>query len=130
MFPKMVSLKENSEKLSKRNSISSEVRVFALLSSLPPHNHKPTGACARLGFRAKITLIVVTKGHKVAFFPRSNADGDPKGNCRAGTVIDTDVVSPVETDYYLYGHAGLLGTSKPAHYNVLYDENNFTCVVS
>jgi eukaryotic translation initiation factor 2C len=36
------------------------------------------------------------------------------------------MLSPVETDYYLYGHAGLLGTSKPAHYNVLYDENNFT----
>ncbi|KAN0109848.1 argonaute-like protein [Russula decolorans] len=52
--------------------------------------------------------------------------GDAKGNCRPGTVIDSDVVSPVETDYYLYGHAGLLGTSKPAHYNVLVDENNFT----
>jgi hypothetical protein len=64
------------------------------------------------------------------FFPSSNGDGDRSGNCRPGTVIDSDVVSPVETDYYLYGHAGLLGTSKPAHYNVLHDENNFTCVVS
>jgi eukaryotic translation initiation factor 2C len=103
--------------------------VFALLSP-SPHNRKLTGACARLGFKAKITLIVVTKDHKVVFFPRSNGDGDPRGNCRPGTVIDSDVVSPVETDYYLYGHAGLLGTSKPAHYNVLHDENNFTCVVS
>ena len=72
---------------------------------------------------------MVTKAHKVVFFPRSNGDGDQKGNCHPGTVIDTDVVSPVENDYYLYGHAGLLGTSKPAHYNVLFDENNFTCVV-
>jgi eukaryotic translation initiation factor 2C len=83
-------------------------------------------ACARLGFKASITLIVVTKDHKVAFFPRGKDDGDQKRNCLPGTVIDSDVVSPVETDFYLYGHAGLLGTSKPAHYNVLVDENSFT----
>ena len=58
------------------------------------------------------------------------ADRDKKGNCLPGTVIDSDVVSPVESDYYLYGQAGLLGTSKPAHYNILIDENNFTFVVS
>lgn len=37
----------------------------------------------------------------------------------------TDVTSPSEFDFYLQSHAGLLGTSRPAHYNVLYDENNF-----
>jgi hypothetical protein len=81
-----------------------------------------------MGFNPTITLIVATKKHNVVFFPRSNADGDQKGNCRPGTVIDTDVVSPEGTDYYLYGHAGLLGTSKPAHFNILVDENDFTCV--
>ncbi len=84
----------------------------------------------RLGFDATITYIVVGKYHKVVFFPTSRGDGDQKGNCRPGTVIDSDVVNPVEFDYYLYGHAGLLGTSKPAHYNVLFDENNLSCVVS
>jgi eukaryotic translation initiation factor 2C len=83
-------------------------------------------ACEELGFNPTITLIVVGKDHKVVFFPTSNADGDKNNNCRPGTVVDSDVVSPVEFDYYLYGHAGLLGTSKPAHYNVLVDENNFT----
>lgn len=87
-------------------------------------------ACARLGFDPKITFIVVTKDHKVIFFPKSISDGDHKGNCRPGTVIDSDVVDPIEEDYYLYGHAGLLGTSKPAHYTVLLDENGFTCVIS
>ena len=87
-------------------------------------------ACARLDFDPTITLVVVGKYHKVAFFPNAEADRDKKGNCLPGTVIDSDVVSPVEFDYYLYGHAGLLGTSKPAHYNVLVDENNFTFVVS
>jgi eukaryotic translation initiation factor 2C len=71
---------------------------------------------------------VVGKDHKVVFFPISDADGDRSKNCLPGTIVDSDVVSPVEFDYYLYGHAGLLGTSKPAHYNVLVDENNFTCV--
>src|SRR5712691_6776653 len=41
-------------------------------------------------------------------------------------VVDTTVISSVVFDYYLYRHAGLLGTSKPAHYNALLDENRFT----
>ena len=87
-------------------------------------------ACERLDFDPTITLVVVGKYHKVTFFPMDEADRDKKGNCLPGTVIDSDVVSPVESDYYLYGQAGLLGTSKPAHYNILIDENNFTFVVS
>jgi eukaryotic translation initiation factor 2C len=71
---------------------------------------------------------VVGKYHKVVFFPTT--DMDRSGNCPAGTVVDRDAINPVEFDYYLYGHAGILGTSRPAHYNVLVDENNFTCVVT
>lgn len=47
------------------------------------------------------------------------------GNCRAGTVIDREISHPTEFDFYLQSHAGLLGTSRPAHYNVLLDENKF-----
>lgn len=46
----------------------------------------------------------------------------------AGTVVDSDVVNPVEFDFYLLSHGGILGTSRPAHYNVLLDENRFTYV--
>lgn len=56
-------------------------------------------------------------------------EGDRSGNCPAGTVVDRDVAHPTEFDFYLQSHGGLLGTSRPAHYNVLLDENNFTCVV-
>jgi eukaryotic translation initiation factor 2C len=81
-----------------------------------------------MGFNPKITLIVVGKDHKVVFFPPAD-NADRSGNCHAGTVVDTTVVSPVEFDYYLCSHAGLLGTSKPAHYNILIDENEFTYVI-
>jgi eukaryotic translation initiation factor 2C len=73
-------------------------------------------------------LVIVGRGHKVVFFPASLADADRSGNCPAGTVVDSGVISPTFFDYYLYGHAGQLGTSKPAHYTVLLDENNFTYV--
>jgi eukaryotic translation initiation factor 2C len=81
-------------------------------------------ACAALKISPKITIIVVGKRHHVRFFPQDG--GDRSGNCPAGTVVDTDIAHPVEFDYYLQSHAGLLGTSRPSHYNVLYDENAFT----
>jgi eukaryotic translation initiation factor 2C len=83
-------------------------------------------ACKKLGFTPTITLIIVGKRHHVRFFPRSENEGDRSGNCPAGTVVDSDVVNPVEFDFYLQSHGGLLGTSRPAHYNVLLDENRFT----
>ena len=74
----------------------------------------------------KITVIVVGKRHHVRFFPISMKDRS--GNCPAGTVVDRDVTNPAEFDFYLQSHGGLLGTSRPAHYNVLLDENKFTLV--
>ncbi|KAF8529210.1 argonaute-like protein [Hysterangium stoloniferum] len=74
----------------------------------------------------KLTVIVVGKRHHVRFFPTSKADSDNSGNCRAGTVVDREISHPTEFDFYLQSHAGLLGTSRPSHYNVLLDENNFT----
>jgi len=85
-------------------------------------------ACAKLGFKPTITLIIVGKRHHVRFFPCVQGEGtsDRSGNCVAGTVVDSDVVNPVEFDFYLLSHGGILGTSRPAHYNILIDENRFT----
>ncbi|RDB22690.1 Protein argonaute-2 [Hypsizygus marmoreus] len=83
-------------------------------------------ACDDLNINAKITIIVVGKRHHVRFFPQNERDGDRSGNCQAGTVVDRDVSHPTEFDFYLQSHGGLLGTSRPAHYSILYDENNFT----
>ncbi|KAG5649009.1 hypothetical protein DXG03_000358 [Asterophora parasitica] len=84
------------------------------------------GACAVHKIDAKVTIIVVGKRHHVRFFPQSERDGDRSGNCPAGTVVDCDVAHPTEFDFYLQSHGGLLGTSRPAHYSILYDENNFS----
>jgi len=83
-------------------------------------------ACQKLGINPmpKITVIVVGKRHHVRFFPHPN-QADRSGNCPAGTVIDREVTNPAEFDFYLQSHGGLLGTSRPAHYNVLLDENQF-----
>ncbi|KZV61782.1 Piwi-domain-containing protein [Peniophora sp. CONT] len=81
-------------------------------------------ACVKLKMNPKITLIVVGKRHHTRFFPANPNDGDRRsGNCPAGTVVDTQIVSPVEFDFFIQSHGGLLGTSRPAHYNVLYNEN-------
>ncbi|KAF8579319.1 argonaute-like protein [Ramaria rubella] len=76
----------------------------------------------------KLTVIVVGKRHHVRFFPTSQdrSQSDQSGNCRAGTVVDREISHPTEFDFYLQSHAGLLGTSRPAHYNILLDENNFS----
>ncbi|KAI8818024.1 Piwi domain-containing protein [Fimicolochytrium jonesii] len=86
-----------------------------------------------------VTFLVVNKRHHVRVFPvvppggdrgaeaaRGRPVCDRKGNVVPGTVVDSDICHPTEFDFYLTSHAGLQGTSKPAHYHVLYDENRFT----
>jgi eukaryotic translation initiation factor 2C len=86
--------------------------------------------CADLKISPKITFLVVGKRHHFRFFPRNptqeqEADRN-SGNCLAGTVVDTGITHPLEFDWYLQSHGGLLGTSRSAHYSVLHDDNNFT----
>jgi len=72
----------------------------------------------------KVTCVIVGKRHHVRLFPVDKKDRSD--NAPAGTIVDTVITSSVEFDYYLQPHAGLLGTSRPAHFNVLVDENLFT----
>lgn len=76
-------------------------------------------------YAPKLTFVVVQKRHHARFFPMKREDGDRSGNCLPGTVVDTGITHPFEFDFYLQSHAGLLGTSRPAHYCVLHDENKF-----
>lgn len=79
-----------------------------------------------LKIEAEITFIIVAKRHHLRFFPVNPRDGDRNGNLPAGTVVDQGVTHPTDVDYYLLSHAGLIGTSRPAHYSVLLNESNLT----
>ncbi|CAL4918406.1 unnamed protein product [Urochloa decumbens] len=88
-------------------------------------------ACASLeeGYLPKITFVVVQKRHHTRLFPenhRSRDQTDRSGNILPGTVVDTTICHPSEFDFYLCSHSGIQGTSRPAHYHVLFDENGFS----
>jgi len=83
-------------------------------------------ACGELKITPKITVIIVGKRHHIRLFPQAPGQADRSGNCPAGTVVDRDIAHPTEFDYYLQSHGGLLGTSRSAHYNVIFDENEFS----
>lgn len=76
-------------------------------------------------YKPTITLVVAQKRHHTRLFLEDQG-GDGRRNISPGTVVDTVVVHPFEYDFYLCSHYGQLGTSKPTHYYVLYDDHNFT----
>ena len=85
-------------------------------------------ACRELhpNYKPQITFMVVQKRHHARFFAEDPRDQRGKSrNAPAGTVVDTQICHPTEFDWYLLSHAGIQGTSKPAHYHVLYDDSNF-----
>lgn len=79
-----------------------------------------------IGYKPQVTLVIVQKRHHTRFFPIEPRDMDRSGNLRAGTLIETEVCHPLEFDFYLMSHGGIQGTSRPSHYHVLLDENEFT----
>uniref|UniRef100_A0A7N0V8L2 Piwi domain-containing protein n=1 Tax=Kalanchoe fedtschenkoi TaxID=63787 RepID=A0A7N0V8L2_KALFE len=88
-------------------------------------------ACASLeeGYLPPVTFVVVQKRHHTRFFPFEHGNRnttDRSGNILPGTVVDQKICHPMEFDFYLNSHAGIQGTSRPVHYHVLYDENNFS----
>ncbi|KAK0217148.1 argonaute-like protein [Armillaria fumosa] len=86
-------------------------------------------ACKDAGMNPppKITFIIVGKRHHMRGFGKDDKDKDSRsGNLLPGTVVDQGVTNPVEFDFYLYGHGGILGTSKPMHCNVVHDDFGFS----
>ncbi|CAF3616556.1 unnamed protein product [Rotaria sp. Silwood1] len=71
----------------------------------------------------RLTFIIVKKRHNTRFF---TYDGQRTDNVEAGTVIDVDITHPSEFDFYLCSQAAIMGTSRPALYHVLHDENEFS----
>lgn len=72
------------------------------------------------GCNPKFTLIVAQKNHHTKLFQANAVDNVPPG-----TVVDTNIVHPRNNDFFMCAHAGMIGTTKPAHYHVLLDEIGF-----
>ncbi|XP_010519085.1 PREDICTED: protein argonaute 2-like [Tarenaya hassleriana] len=83
-------------------------------------------AFEKKGYKPRITLVVAQKRHQTRFFPRSRQDGGMTGNVPSGTIVDTKIIHPFEYDFYICSHHGGMGTSKPTHYYVLWDEIGFS----
>lgn len=63
----------------------------------------------------------------IRFFPMNLSEGVGRAkNVPPGLVVDIDVVSKTHFDYFLCSHEGIQGTSRPTHYFVLWDDNNFS----
>ncbi|CAH2060775.1 unnamed protein product [Thlaspi arvense] len=69
----------------------------------------------------KFLLLVAQKNHHTKFFQTNSPDNVPPG-----TIIDNKICHPKNNDFYLCAHAGMIGTTRPTHYHVLYDEIHFS----
>ncbi|XP_050237879.1 protein argonaute 7 [Mercurialis annua] len=83
------------------------------------------------GYRPLITFAVVQKRHHTRLFPcetdvASFQNQFNDENIPPGTVVDSVITHPREFDFYLCSHWGVKGTSRPSHYHILWDENQFT----
>jgi eukaryotic translation initiation factor 2C len=90
------------------------------------HALKKAFATLDKDYSPTLTFVIVQKRHHTRFFPLDQRDKDRSQNCKAGTIVEKDICHPREFDFYLQSHAGLQGTSRPTHYHVLLDENQFT----
>ncbi|KAK2762261.1 hypothetical protein FQN54_001271 [Arachnomyces sp. PD_36] len=70
----------------------------------------------------KITVIVVGKRHHTRFYPAGEPYNVKNGNVNPGTVVDRSVTMERGFDFFMVAHTGIQGTSRPAHYAVIYDE--------
>ncbi|GKD17182.1 argonaute 4-like protein, partial [Tanacetum coccineum] len=67
----------------------------------------------------KFLVIIAQKNHHTKFFQPGSPDNAPPG-----TVIDNN--HPRNNDFYMCAHARMIGTTRPTHYHVLYDEIGFS----
>jgi len=85
-------------------------------------------ACTELepDYKPAITYVVVQKRHHTRFFPEDGHKYQKNNNALAGTVVDHGINHPTEGDFYLLSHEGIQGTSRPCHYQVLWDDSDLT----
>lgn len=111
-----------------RDGVSESQFGMVTLEELPLIEAGCHAAGARLRSRTwfpGITLLVVGKRHHTRFYPKKPGQQKME-NFQAGLVVDTEVVSPDENDFYLQSHDSALGTARSAHYIVLYNSSDYS----
>nr|AGH55731.1 argonaute B2 [Brachionus calyciflorus] len=91
--------------------------------------NKMREACQKInpGYKPAITFVVVQKRHHTRLFPVRREDANGRAmNVPPGTVVDKDIVTRNMFDFFLCSHVGIQGTSRPCHYYVLHDDNEFS----
>ena len=130
-------------------------KFFFISLSLKVKNHEMNEirkACMDVAtngsYKPGVTFVVASKRNHTRFFPIHDNDKvwnileehieniklkennllkiGKAGNVPPGSLVDTKIVTKDMMDFFLVSHQGIQGTSKPCHYFVLHDENNFT----
>ena len=71
----------------------------------------------------RFTVVIVGKRHHTRFFlPTGSVAGDKSMNPKCGLVVDRGVTEARNWDFFLQSHASPIGTARPTHYYVLWDE--------
>ena len=79
-------------------------------------------ACRRVGgdtYSPKLVFVVVQKRNHCRIF---SMQGNRVDNAQPGTVVDKEITTAAQFDFYMCSHFGLKGTSRPTHYHVLCDD--------
>ncbi|RMZ87687.1 hypothetical protein DV736_g5076, partial [Chaetothyriales sp. CBS 134916] len=104
----------------------SEGQFAHVMNQEVPHIKACLSAVANKQWTGNLTVIVASKRHHVRAFPAKGPASDQRGNPVPGCLIERDVTTPNEFDFYLYSHTALQGTSRPVHYTILYDDADHT----
>lgn len=83
-------------------------------------------ACTELEaeYKPSMTFIVVQKRHHTRLFCSEREGVGKSGNVPPGTTVDSTITHPTQKDFYLCSHQGIIGTSRPTHYHVLWDDSD------
>lgn len=84
--------------------------------------------CARVQdqYKPKVVFVVVQKRHHTRFFPKVPNRADRNNNVEPGTIVDTQITHPNETQFFLVSHASIQGVAKPTKYCLLRDDANMS----
>ncbi len=72
----------------------------------------------KIDYKAKLCFIVVNKRTEMKFFEKIN---DRINNPKEGTVVDTQLTTPGDFEFYLQAQFVNMGTATPTHYHCLFD---------